>query len=264
MSPSPFRAVILDWAGTVIDHGCFGPIHVFVEAFAQLEVPVTIAEARVPMGQPKWNHLAAMLAQPRIQAAWQERFGRPSTNDDVDALYERFLPLQAKIVGEHAELIPGALEAIDALRARGMRIGSTTGYPGEITSILTPLAAAAGYAPECVIDASSGLPGRPAPWIVFEAMRRLDVYPPSAVVVVDDTGVGVASGKNAGARAIGIAASGNGVGLSWDELQTMRREKPEEAAARIAAAAEDLRAAGADVVIDSIAELPAAIASLEG
>ena len=49
------KAVILDWAGTVIDSGVFGPIVVFMELFKNEGVPITIDEARGPMG--KWDCL---------------------------------------------------------------------------------------------------------------------------------------------------------------------------------------------------------------
>lgn len=55
------KAVVLDWAGTVIDFGSFAPMGVFVDVFRRFGVDVTIAEARVPMGLPKWDHIDAML-----------------------------------------------------------------------------------------------------------------------------------------------------------------------------------------------------------
>jgi phosphonoacetaldehyde hydrolase len=47
------KAVVFDWAGTMIDFGSFAPMGVFVEAFRKFGVEATIAEAREPMGAPK-------------------------------------------------------------------------------------------------------------------------------------------------------------------------------------------------------------------
>src|SRR5690606_31195327 len=44
------RAVVLDWAGTVVDCGVFAPVEALREAFAQLGVPISDSEARGPMG----------------------------------------------------------------------------------------------------------------------------------------------------------------------------------------------------------------------
>ena len=60
------KAVIFDWAGTLVDHGSLGPMGVFVEAFAEFGVAITIEEARQPMGIAKRPHVAALLATPRI------------------------------------------------------------------------------------------------------------------------------------------------------------------------------------------------------
>ena len=57
---SPLKAVILDWAGTVVDHGCIGPVAVFIEVFARKGVAVTAAQARKPMGLMKKDHVRAM------------------------------------------------------------------------------------------------------------------------------------------------------------------------------------------------------------
>ena len=43
--------MIFDWAGTVIDSGVFGPTVVFLELFKNEGVPITIDEARGPMGE---------------------------------------------------------------------------------------------------------------------------------------------------------------------------------------------------------------------
>ena len=55
------KAVVFDWAGTMIDFGSFAPMGVFVEAFSRFGIEVSIAEAREPMGRPKWDHIVAML-----------------------------------------------------------------------------------------------------------------------------------------------------------------------------------------------------------
>lgn len=55
------HAVILDWAGTTVDFGSFAPTQIFVEAFRQaFDVEITLAEARVPMGLGKWQHIEAL------------------------------------------------------------------------------------------------------------------------------------------------------------------------------------------------------------
>ncbi|VEB62545.1 phosphonoacetaldehyde hydrolase [Salmonella enterica subsp. enterica] len=94
------HAVILDWAGTTVDFGSFAPTQIFVEAFRQaFDVEITLAEARVPMGLGKWQHIEALGKLPTVDARWQAKFGRAMSAADIDAIYAAFMPLQiAKVV----------------------------------------------------------------------------------------------------------------------------------------------------------------------
>ena len=51
------EGVIFDWAGTMVDFGCFAPVHVFVDIFKDAGIEVTIEEAREPMGMLKRDHI---------------------------------------------------------------------------------------------------------------------------------------------------------------------------------------------------------------
>ena len=47
----PLKAVILDWAGTTLDYGCYAPAIVFTEVFKRRGVEILIEGAREPMGR---------------------------------------------------------------------------------------------------------------------------------------------------------------------------------------------------------------------
>ncbi len=63
-----------------------------------------------------------------MAAAWRARHGRDFNEADTDAIFKVFEPMNIAAVREHADIIPGALAAIDALRQRGLKIAGTTGY----------------------------------------------------------------------------------------------------------------------------------------
>jgi phosphonoacetaldehyde hydrolase len=252
------QAAILDWAGTVVDHGSRAPMGAFVRAFAQFGVTISIADARGPMGMAKWDHIRAVGRIPSVAAAWRARHGRDFSDGDVDAIFQVFEPMNIAAVRDHADIIPGAIAAIDALRARGIRIAGTTGYTRPIMDVLEPIAAATGYAPELTVCAGDLPAGRPTPLMMWYAMAKLGVWPAATVVKVDDTAPGIGEGKAAGAWTIGIALAGNVAGLSAEELAAL--PTGERAQLRERAAAE-LR--GADMIIDSVAELPQAVAALD-
>ncbi len=252
------QAVILDWAGTVVDHGSRAPMGAFVRAFAQFGLAISIADARGPMGMAKWDHIRAVGQLPSVAAAWRARHGRDFSQGDVDAIFQVFEPMNIAAVREHADIIPGAIAAIDALRARGVRIAGTTGYTRPIMDVLEPLAAASGYVPELTVCAGDLPAGRPTPLMMWYAMAKLGVWPATSVVKVDDTAPGIGEGKAAGTWTVGITLTGNAVGLSAEELAAL---SPAERGRLREHAAAELR--DADLVIDSVADLPQAVAEID-
>jgi phosphonoacetaldehyde hydrolase len=246
------KAVVFDWAGTTVDFGSRAPMGVFVEAFKRFEVPITVEEARGPMGRPKRDHIAALMALPRIAAAWERKTGKAPDAAAIDAVYEIFVPMNVAVAADYSDVIPGVKQAVAALRARGIRIGSTTGYTREIMAPILPKAAAQGYAPDNLVCAGDLAEGRPSPLMMYRCFADLGVYPPSAIVKVDDTVPGIEEGTAAGCWTIGIAASGNETGLSLKEWKKLD-EDGRKAATKKARA--KLRKAGAHVVIDTVADI---------
>lgn len=251
-----FKAAIFDWAGTMIDYGSFAPMGVFVEAFRSFGIDATIAEARAPMGAPKWDHIKTMLSAPRLAAEWERVHGAAPTDADVDRVYEVFVPMNEKVVADYATLVPGAKEMLDDLAARGIKVGSTTGYTRSIMERVFPVAAAQGYTPLNCVCADDLPEGRPGPLGMYKCFIDLQVYPPQAVIKVDDTVPGIAEGVAAGCVTVGVTLSGNTAGKTPEEIaelsETERDAIREEAGAI-------LRAAGADHIIDTVADLPALI-----
>jgi phosphonoacetaldehyde hydrolase len=249
-------ALILDWAGTVIDHGSRAPMGAFVRAFARFGVDISIEDARGPMGMAKWDHIRAVGHAPAVAAAWQARHGRAFSEADVQAIFAVFEPMNIESARDHVDFIPGGLAALDALRRRGLRIGSTTGYTRGIMDVITPIAAAGGYAPEITVCAGDLPAGRPSPLMMWYAMARLGVWPAATVVKVDDTPAGIGEGVAAGTWTVGVSMSGNMCGLSAEELAALSEAQRASIRAR---ATVGLKAAGADLVIDSIAVLEGAV-----
>jgi phosphonoacetaldehyde hydrolase len=96
--------------------------------------------------------------------------------------------------------------------------------------------------------------------MTWKAMVDLGVWPARACVKVDDATVGIQEGVEAGVWTIGVAASGNGVGLALAEFTALSSE---DRKTRVAASAKALRAAGAHFVVNSVADIPALLPELE-
>jgi phosphonoacetaldehyde hydrolase len=247
-----FDLVILDWAGTVVDFGCQAPVAALREAFAKRGVAVTDAQARRDMGKSKVDHVRALLQDVSVAAAWIGACGAEPGESDVAALMADLEPLMRDQAERSAQLIDGARSLIETLRAAGVKVGSSTGYTRDMMAPVLREAARQGYSPDHLVCSGETPAGRPTPLMIYKACAELGVWPLSRVVKVDDTEAGVAEGRAAGCFTVGISASGNQVGLSQAAFRALPAA---ERSTRIKAAELSLGAAGADVVIETVAEL---------
>lgn len=254
------QAVLFDWAGTTIDHGSLAPMRVFVELFRRRGIEIEVSEARGPMGRSKHDHIAEVARLPRIAACWRELHGREPTDADVREMYQEFLPLQKQLLAQGCDLIGGVIETVAALRSRGIKIGSTTGYTRELMSVVTPLAAKHGYIPDILVSSDDVRAGRPAPWLNLRAVEQLGIYPLSSVIVVDDTPVGIQAGINSGMWTVGVARTGNEFGLSLAETEALG---PVEYHDRLHESRSRLLNAGAHYVIEGVANLMPIVDAIE-
>jgi len=249
---SDFDLVIFDWAGTMVDFGCRAPVAALLEAFKLQGVQISEAAARADMGMAKIEHVRALLARPEVDQAWQAAHGASAGDADVAAIMKDLEPLMRKAAAEASELVPGAAETAQALRHAGLRVASSTGYTREMMEAVIIAAADQGYAPEHLVCSGETPKGRPTPLMIYKACAELGVWPLSRVLKVDDAEAGVAEGRAAGCYTIGLAASGNGMGMSREDLMALPHDAREQ---RLGAVAESMLMAGADLVIDSIADL---------
>lgn len=274
------EAVILDWAGTTMDYGCMAPAVVFQKVFAEMGVPITMEEARKPMGAHKKVHIKKITENPLVQNRWEARYGTKPTEDDVETMFRSFVPAQIEVLADYAGLIPGTLEAIAEFRKRGLKIGSTTGYTGEMMKVLLVEAEKQGYVPDATVCATGEFAvrkgnhyewgrifgaadswniSRPGPHMCTLNAALLGVNNPYLCVKVGDTIPDIEEGKNAGMWTVGLAKTGNEMGLTETEVYALTAV---ELAERLQNTHDRMYGFGADYVVHSIAEVPPIIAKI--
>ncbi|MCL1838094.1 MAG: phosphonoacetaldehyde hydrolase [Propionibacteriaceae bacterium] len=254
------KVVILDWAGTTVDYGCFAPVAAFTSAFEHFGVTVTMTQTRAPMGMQKRAHIQAMLADEQLGATWQQVHGRSHTQADIDAIYQQFEPALFEVLPDHAEPLPGVANTVAQLREQGILIGSTTGYTAAMMDVVAPLVARRGYAPDILVcpDDCGGV-GRPFPYMLWRNLELLHATSINEVLKVGDTAADMHEAKNAGCCCVGVLKGSSMLGLTQTELA---ETEPQAQAQQLRRAESDFRAAGADFVIDNISLLPELLEAL--
>jgi len=250
------KAILLDWAGTTMDYGCYAPAVVFVQVYERKGVPISMEEARIPMGAHKKVHIRQISQIEAVNQRWQDIHGRKPDEDDIEAMFQDFIPLQLACLPDYADLIPYTLETVADFRRRGLKIGSTTGYTGEMMQLLLAEAKKRGYEPDSTVCATDVPAGRPEPWMCVQNAMNLGVYPFEAVVKVDDTLPGIEEGLNAGMWTIGLAKTGNEIGLNEAEINKLDDDVLERKMTR---ARKRMWQTGAHYVVDGIWNVPAVL-----
>ncbi len=256
----PIRCVIFDWAGTTMDFGCMAPAVVFRQVFEQEGVPITLEEARIPMGAHKKVHIGLICEIPSVRRRWVEKHGSEPTEGDVVRMFENFVPMQEACLSDYSQLIPGTLEVVGECRKRGYKIGSTSGYLPGMLEINQRDGKKQGYDPDATFGAADVPRGRPFGHMVLRNILALDISPVQSVVKVDDTLTGIEEGLNAGCWGIGLAISGNEVGVQLDEWNAFSEEVKQKHRDRIYPT---MYQRGAHYVVDSIADLMPCLDDIE-
>lgn len=257
--PLAIELVALDIAGTTVEEGgaVYDALHTAVLEHGS---GATSSDVQHWMGAEKRAAITALLAigvsEPASALAHagsdsgSGAAGAPGPDEaTVDAAFARFTALlrEAYLLNPPTP-VPGAPEALAALRAAGVKVALTTGFTREVTQgILDVLGwtVASGpeqwLSPEVTLDAvtcADEVPlGRPAPYMVHRDMERTGVLDVARVLVAGDTVLDLRSGVNARAGAV--------VGVLTGKL-----------------GARDLGRERHDFLLDSVADLPALVAGL--
>lgn len=244
-------AIVFDWAGTTVDYGSLAPVRALQRLFAGRGLEVTEEEARRDMGVHKKDHIRALLGV---------KTGGPASEAIVEELFAEFIPMQMECLAACSAVIPGVVETVEKLRARGIRIGSTTGYTRPMLEVLLALAAQEGYAPDCALCPDDAGAGRPWPWMCYLAAIQMKTYPMYTMIKIGDTVSDIKEGENAGMWTVGVARTGNMIGLTEEQLAALPLDAQ---AARASAARRRLGDAGAHFTIDAVADFYPVLEQIE-
>lgn len=219
----PLRLAVLDMAGTTIaDDGLVE--RAFAEAFASQGVP-----AGSPAHEAMMERARLTMGTARISV-----FNELLPPDQAARANSMFESAYDRIIAESGvAAVAGAETAISELRDAGMQVCLTTGFARRTQNRILESLGWMGLADLSLCPDDAGR-GRPFPDMILTAVLALDLPDVREVLVVGDSRADMLAGRRAGSRAV--------VGV----LTGAHRE-------------DALRAAGADVVVPSIREVPALV-----
>lgn len=177
--------VVFDLVGTTVLADDAVP-RAFAAAVAAEGLTLTAAQIHAVRGATKRLALAQLLP------------AGPGHALRVERAYARFQDrLRAAYSPATVRAVPGALEAMAALRAAGVRVALNTGFDRALTAHLL---AALGWheVADAVVCGDDVAAGRPAPDLIRAAMAATDVRDAAAVANVGDTALDLRAGAAAG------------------------------------------------------------------
>ncbi len=214
------KLVIFDLAGTIVDFGCLAVKNGFKVFLKKNKIIASDSTITKYTGVSKKEHLKLILKDPECQHRIR------LSDKTINKLYGDFQLSLLNHIRENSDLIPGAMDVYEHLKQKGYKIATTTGYYRRASDLVLELIKKQGFKPDCSLCNDDVKAGRPAPWMIFECMKILNVQCVQDVVKVGDTVVDMLAAKNAGVWSVGIMDSSSLTGLSKQELYNLKNNDP--------------------------------------
>ena len=253
------QAVILDWGGTVLDHGCCDAVGAMRAAMHEAGVEPTEGDLRRKMGVSKLEQIRGLFESERVREEWVARHKAAIDEAGLLTLRDRYTALA--LATRQRDLLPGVMPLHEFLRQLGVVVATTTSQERPVMEQMLEMAARQGFHPAASACPDDTGMGRPAPYMCYQIATRLRLHPLGACVKVGDTVADMEEGRNAGMWTIGVAETGNEVGLDLSALATLPAP---ERRLRVANGRTRLKSAGAHFVVDTLPDCLPVLERIQG
>ena len=206
--------VVFDLSGTTVedDNAVAKSLYTAAQEF---NLDVSLEDFEKTIGTNKIHLYQYMIAKTQGKDLTIEDFEKydfPEILEEAMEIFERYSVIMIDYYRNHVNAMPGAEEVFEWLHERGIKVATDTGFNRDVTNaIMEGLQWKEKGLIDLAVDVEStnGV-GRPAPYMVFHAMQKLDIQSVHGVVKIGDTPADLLSGKNAGCGAnIGVLSGAN-------------------------------------------------------
>jgi phosphonoacetaldehyde hydrolase len=250
------RLVVFDWVGTLIDHGSLAASQAMEGAFEAVGLQLTEAQLRTATRGRIREQIENILRIPSVLRGFERAHGRGPSSHDIAAVHAAYGPAQLAAVTERAELIDGALAAVSYVRKRGIAVAAIASYTRAAHALVLTHAQRQGMVLDHAEVTDDAAVGCIEPFQILACMQALRVVTPSEVLLVGACQSDMEAGRHVDCTGVAVAGTGEQVGLSrgaWSKLGQREQNT------LLAHAHRNLHDAGADFVVDTLAELPLVI-----
>ena len=198
------KACIFDLGGTLVDKYSATPLFSLKQVFQEQNLNISPKLISRGMGMNKYNHIEYIMNNPYVARNWFQQNGSYASKDDLDILFNRFNEIQFQ-KSKNIDILPETKPVIDLLQSRNIKTGVTTGFDLPNTLAIkdkldkNEINIDSYVSSSCIFDG-----GRPKPSMIYKNMKNLNINDPLRIIKIDDTGVGITEGKNAGCWTVGV------------------------------------------------------------
>lgn len=199
--------VMFDLSGTTI-HDDTGVRDCLFKAAEEFGLNTTPDEILLHMGTNKihlYQFLIAKSQGQHVDLRDFEKYRDPATLPQATAVFHRYEEIMLEHYRREVREVPGATKTFGWCHEHGIKVATDTGFHHGITQAIMD---GLGWLRDGLVDISvdvediPGQRGRPAPFMIFHAMRELDIQSVAEVVKVGDTPADMLEGTNAGCRGV--------------------------------------------------------------
>jgi len=217
---SKIKMVMFDLSGTTV-YDDTGVRDCLYKAAVEFKLNTTPDEILLHMGTNKihlYQYLIAKSQGKHIDFRDFEKFQEPGTLELATKVFHRYEEIMINHYRTEVKEVPGASDTFRWCHQNGIKVATDTGFHKDVTmAIMDGL----GWLRDGLVDISvdvqdiPGERGRPAPFMIFHAMEKLDIQSVDEVLKIGDTPADMLEGTNAGCRGVVGVLSGPRPVTAW-------------------------------------------------
>jgi phosphonatase-like hydrolase len=205
--------IMFDLSGTTV-YDDTGVRDCLYQAAREYQLETTPDEILLHMGTNKihlFQFLIARAQGKKTDIKDFEKYQDPKSYDRAKQIFDRYEEIMIAHYRSEVKEVPGASDTFRWCHDHNIKVATDTGFHSRITEAIM---AGLGWVQDGLVDCSvhveciTGQRGRPAPFMIFHAMEKLNIQSVHQVIKVGDTPADMLEGRNAGCRGIVGVLSG--------------------------------------------------------